>query len=721
MTKVAPRKLTDSPSEKLHPKLRMIGNGSDKVNCLRAELSSSVASILAPAKMQLPTKVVAELRKPSVVFGAGNELALGKGAAPRKSPKLAQAGKADHAFVNVLIEVERAPNRDSIDEDATNVTALVKELRRPLEKRAVKSRIQACVLSKRNFITATVPVSHLEKLRRDPRVAFVQPAEGITFRLPTPIKNSQRTGKPASRKTGNDLGHGDGKNILIGIIDVGGFDFAHPDFLDAKGQTRFFSIWDQGGDFRKPPEKFGFGAEFTQKDLNAAIAASKKPGGLPATTLEPQSQQTPGSHGTHVTSIAAGKSGVCPQAQIVGVLISVPQQGTDLEERRRTFSDSTRIIQAVEYLLDVAEKQRKPISINISLGTNGGPHDGSGGVSRWLDAVLATEGRSICVAAGNAGQEAGQNPNDIGWIMGRIHSSGHVQARGLDVELEWTVVGNSIIDVSENELEIWYGAQDRIVVQVKPPSSTDWITVKPREFIENKQLPSGAILSVYNELYHPTNGCNYAAVYLSPNLDPQNPRGVEAGVWKIRLHGEEIRDGHFHCWIERDDPYELDRLGQVRVFRFPSFFSERSNVDSHSVSSLACGNRVISVANLDTARQQINVTSSQGPTRDNRFKPDICAAGTEIVAANGFASDPASWVAMTGTSMASPYVAGVIGLMLAVNSKLTAAQCLGILQRTSQPLPGMPYEWQNDSGFGQIAPEAAILEAKSFNERVQIQ
>ena len=34
---------------------------------------------------------------------------------------------------------------------------------------------------------------------------------------------------------------------------------------------------------------------------------------------------------------------------------------------------------------------------------------------------------------------------------------------------------------------------------------------------------------------------------------------------------------------------------------------------------------------------------------------------------------------MTGTSMASPYVAGVVGLMLAQNKDLTAAQCLGIL------------------------------------------
>ena len=72
---------------------------------------------------------------------------------------------------------------------------------------------------------------------------------------------------------------------------------------------------------------------------------------------------------------------------------------------------------------------------------------------------------------------------------------------------------------------------------------------------------------------------------------------------------------------------------------------------------------------------------------------------------------------MTGTSMASPYVTGVVGLMLAANAKLTAAQCVGILQRTARPLPGASYEWGNDAGFGRIDPVAAIEEAARSNER----
>ncbi|WP_244563888.1 hypothetical protein [Ensifer aridi] len=221
-------------------------------------------------------------------------------------------------------------------------------------------------------------------------------------------------------------------------------------------------------------------------------------------------------------------------------------------------------------LLEIAERESKPIAINISLGTNGSGHDGSNGVCRWIDALLSTPGRAVCVAAGNAGQEKAQTTDDLGFIVGRVHSSGRIASRGLSVDLEWTVIGNGIEDMSENELEIWYGAQDRITVMLKPPSpSSDWITVRPREFVQNRRLPSGTTVSIYNELYHPTNGSNYAAIYLTPNLQSNSLRGVEAGVWKVRLVGDEIRNGRFNCWIERDDPIDIGVRGVCASIGFP--------------------------------------------------------------------------------------------------------------------------------------------------------
>ena len=130
------------------------------------------------------------------------------------------------------------------------------------------------------------------------------------------------------------------------------------------------------------------------------------------------------------------------------------------------------------------------------------------------------------------------------------------------------------------------------------------------------------------------------------------------------------------------------------------------------MSSLACGHRIISVANLDEAKNLVNVSSSQGPTRDGRFKPDIAAPGTDIVAAKGFGGSSQPWIPMTGTSMASPYVCGVAAKMLAYNPSLTAAQILGILHHTAKPIDPADPSWSDQAGFGAIDPTAAVNEVK---------
>jgi subtilisin family serine protease len=499
---------------------------------------------------------------------------------------------------------------------------------------------------------------------------------------------------------------------------VQGFDFAHPDFLDDQGKTRFVQIWDQGGEGTRPsPQRrgqFSYGAEFTAKHMNAAIRASTRLG-LPATDIERQSQTVEGSHGTHVCSIAAGNRGVCRKAPIAAVLISLPKEDQD---RRKSFYDSSRLSDAIDYLLRLAGEMGKPVSINISLGTNGHAHDGSAAVTRWIDAALSTSGRAITVAAGNAGQERGETEEDVGWVMGRIHSSGIIPAPGLERDLEWVVMGNGVMDISENELEIWYSAQDQLAVSIKPPGR-DWITpvVEPGQYIQNRMLDDGTMLSIYNELYHPVNGLNYICLYLSPFFSADSVIGVPAGTWLVRLHARQIRDGRFHAWIERDDPQKLGRVGEREAWAFPSFFTLTSLVDDSTVSSLGCANRVITVANLDHVRNRINISSSQGPTRDGRQKPDVAAPGTNVVAAKGFADAADQWLSLSGTSMASPYVAGVVGLMLAMDDRLTAAQIEAIIRRTANPLPGASYAWTNDAGFGVIDPEKCLAEVRRVNAR----
>jgi len=655
----------------------MVANGSPKVNEVRADFSSAV-------KMA-PSYSLASTMAPNQIMA---QVAVSAEDAPMPPKRGHLKELSGEVHVSVFVECDTTAN-NALD---SNVTA----------KRG-------------RLATLDVPISELPAIAARKSVVRIEMGEALKH--PRPKISNASMAAPLS--TARRFGANGGKNVLIGIIDVDGFDFAHPDFLDANGQTRFVSIWDQGGSTRPSPNGFRFGSEITKANMDAAIAAAPAQGLAPQ-ILEPQSSMVHGSHGTHVASIAAGNRGVCRNAFLAGVLIDLPASDAD---RRKSFYDSTRIAHAVDYILALGERLRAeqnleslPVSINISLGTNGHAHDGSSAVCCWLEHVLTTAGRCVTVAAGNAGQEKAENADDIGFIMGRIHSSGKIPAAGLVSDIDWVVVGNGAIDVSENELELWYSAADRFAVSIKPPGQ-GWIgPINPGQFVENRQLVDKSFLSVYNEIYHPANGANYIGIYLTPFLSAAQIIGITPGLWRVRLHGLDVRDGRYHGWIERDDPAELGPVGQATAWRFPSFFTAASNVDDSSVSSLGCGEKVLSIANLDEDRLRINVSSSQGPTRDGRSKPDLAAPGTGIVAALGFNfEDDERWIGMTGTSMASPYVCGVVGLMLAEEARLTAAQIRGILQRTARPLPNADFKWRNDAGYGVIDPEACLVEVRQLS------
>ena len=498
--------------KKIQPKLRMITDGDTRVNIVRSERCAALL-VDKPALL----RKVPRLRGPGTAPVTLKQLAK-----KPKTPPLKKISADVEANVFLYLRDESSPD--------------------PACKGKPHSR-------RGQIVQVQTTLNELPNLAGDENVVYVEIAEAL--KAPTPVLADLRPAAPSLslRRFGNAAKHRYGEDVLIGIIDVQGFDFAHPDFLDDHGRTRFDRIWDQGGDARPSPfdrakrnkqkkAQFTYGAEFQAKDLNAAIKASPALG-LPATDIEKQSQMVEGSHATHVASIAAGNRGICRNALIAGVLISLPKEDVD---RRKSFYDSSRLADAVDYLLQVGEDLGRPVSINISLGTNGHAHDGSAAVTRWIDAALVTPGRAVTVAAGNAGQEQGETADDLGWIMGRIHSSGRIPAAGLAHDLEWVVVGDRVADVSENELEIWFSAQDRIAVSLKPPGpNSDWIgPVEPRQYIQNRMLPDGTMLSIYNEVYHPANGLSYVSLYLSPFFGTR-VIGVPAGTWLVRLHAREIR------------------------------------------------------------------------------------------------------------------------------------------------------------------------------------
>jgi len=74
--------------------------------------------------------------------------------------------------------------------------------------------------------------------------------------------------------------------------------------------------------------------------------------------------------------------------------------------------------------------------------------------------------------------------------------------------------------------------------------------------------------------------------------------------------------------------------------------------------------------------------SSRGPTADGRIKPDVSAPGVNIMAAQY--GTTTGYVQMSGTSMASPFVAGISALILQRNPTFTPALVKSRIMSTAQ-------------------------------------
>ena len=151
-------------------------------------------------------------------------------------------------------------------------------------------------------------------------------------------------------------------------------------------------------------------------------------------------------------------------------------------------------------------------------------------------------------------------------------------------------------------MEIWYEPGDRFAVPVQAArQATGPRPIEPRRVHrEPASCRTDSFLSVYNELYHPANGANYIAIYLSPQLREAELVGVRPGQWLVRLIGARGARRALRRLDRARRPAaarphrRARRLGASRR----SSRSARTSTAS-TVSSLACGHRIVSVANLD--------------------------------------------------------------------------------------------------------------------------
>ena len=88
------------------------------------------------------------------------------------------------------------------------------------------------------------------------------------------------------------------------------------------------------------------------------------------------------------------------------------------------------------------------------------------------------------------------------------------------------------------------------------------------------------------------------------------------------------------------------------------------------------------------------------------IRPDVCAPGVDIKSCSLF--DNSGYFDDSGTSMATPCVAGVMALMLSKNPDLTPAEILEILETTAVRLPNLSSPKNNIFGSGRIDALAAV-------------
>jgi len=165
------------------------------------------------------------------------------------------------------------------------------------------------------------------------------------------------------------------------------------------------------------------------------------------------------------------------------------------------------------------------------------------------------------------------------------------------------------------------------------------------------------------------------------------------------------------------------------------FIAAGNNAVSAQIGTPGSAEDVITVGALDKD-SSIAIYSSQGPTEEGRIKPNIAYVGSSVMSAAANTGD--GYVALSGTSMATPGAAGVAALMYQANPDLSPFDIRNILQETStyrqchymaanEPCAEdlIPKNRQNNVyGHGEVRALDAVMEAAQqmymFDNSVQI-
>lgn len=142
------------------------------------------------------------------------------------------------------------------------------------------------------------------------------------------------------------------------------------------------------------------------------------------------------------------------------------------------------------------------------------------------------------------------------------------------------------------------------------------------------------------------------------------------------------------------------------------------NYNNSNITFPASDTRTIAVGAINNYDLRWSESSSTGSNYGSGI--DLVAPGVDV-----FTTFTYTYGNETGTSVASPFVAGTVALMRSMNSSLSPSQIRDILQKTATKISGYTYNssgWNSEVGYGVLNAFAAVLGAcnTSFLEDTSI-
>lgn len=536
-----------------------------------------------------------------------------------------------------------------------------------------------------NLITANLPLSAIRKIAELDGVDYIEASKPVNICMD---KAREEAGASKCQTATAGMDAYTGKGIVIGIVD-NGIEYNHIDYLDRDGkESRIRRVWEQAGEGTHP-KGFDYGVEYTSADQLKSLTTD---------TTETH-------HGGHVAGIAAGAdvtsgfSGVAPDADIVFV---------SLDEGTGSVTD------AVKYVFDYAQSVGKPCVVNLSLGTHYGPHDGLSATDQSFD-ELAGPGRIIVGAAGNE----------------QTYHCHVTKTMSSDTDVMKVILGNPAQIKIGSGVDIW-GSEDadlagqfvlvntrngKIVAEGPQFTLQDIIlndsvvTNLKFNFVTCKVVAFGAIneLNRKPEISFNTYGTSSQTYKLGMLISSNE--GAQIHAWQIAPE-DSFLSNTFEGWTSPDDAYAVGEIGGTG--------KSVITVGSYNMrdSYLMLNGKTQKFQSWVGGIGELSGYSSNGPTVDGRCKPEITAPGCGIISAFSKYSD--EFVAgecsskrtvngndyyygvESGTSMATPYVAGTIALWLQADPTLTAEDIRNVFAQTSRQDATMGTLPNNAWGAGKI-------------------